>query len=297
MDNTGKKGIKIDEVGHLFLSGQVKPHRSEFNTSRSKLTGEPARGPCVIAVCSAQEDVDRSIFAVNLAMELARQGRGTTLLPQLSIVPNAITLLGLSDLTPPTEGNGVRTMEGPFGVSLFLSDRDPAVPLKHFKSKTLKALEDITGGSSFLLLEIPDSITKKDSPLLQIADEAILLVPPDPELMQGAFRQLMAITEMTPELPVWIVTNGVDSIVDGEKIYQEMEDLSVEFLEKRLEYLGHTYKDLRYYLTCLDDPAALMRGRFSRTRKCVYEMVAVLCMMEDLASKTSSPRLPVSKRM
>jgi len=297
MNEGDKKGIKIDEVGHLFLSGQATPRKSPVEKSMGTLNTAASRGPCVLAICSAKEDVGRSIFCVNFAMELARQGRGTTLFPQLSITPNAITLLGLEDLFPSNSGNGVRSVEGPFGVSLFLADRDPSVPLKHLKSKTVKVLEELTQNSSFLLLEMPDSITKNDAPLLQIANEVILLVPPDPVFMNGAFRQLRAITKMKPELPVWIVANGVDSVMDGELIYREMEDLSVEFLDKRLEYLGFIYKDLRYYLTCLDEPTALMRGRFSRTRKCMYEIVELLGIMEDLTSKTSSPRPPLSKRM
>jgi flagellar biosynthesis protein FlhG len=292
-----KKGINIEEVGHLFLSGQARPGKSPSGKSMGTPDTGQSRGPCAIAICSAKEDVGRSIFCVNLAMELARQGRGTTLFPQLSIAPNAITLLGLEDLFPSNGGNGIRSIEGPFGVSLFLAGRDAPVPLRHLRSQTLKALEELTQNSSFLLLEIPDSITKRDTPLFQVTNEVILLVSPDPASMEGAFRQLKAIVEMKPELPVWIVANGVDSVMDGELIYREMEDLSVEFLDKRLEFLGYLYKDLRYYLACLDEPTALMRGRFSRTRKCMYEIVELLGIMEDLTSRTSSPRPSLSKRM
>jgi len=297
MEDPEKKNLKIGEVGHLFLSGQKGPPGERRETILEEALRAPPQVASVIAICSARADVSRSIFSVNLAMELSRINCHTAILPQLSIAPNALTLLGLDGLQASGDPKGIQTLTGPFGIQLLLLDDGPSIPIRHLKSRTLTALDEISRKTSFILTEIPDSVTKKDISLLKLADEAILLVPPDPEMMTGAFKQLKILADLVSDLSVWIVACEVDSAADGEKIYREMEDLSEEFLGKRLEYLGFVYKDPRYFLTCIEDPSAILRGRFSRVRKCMFDIGKFLCMMDDLNKKTTGQRPPLPKRL
>ena len=47
----------------------------------------------------------------------------------------------------------------------------------------------------------------------------------------------------------------------------------------------------------LEDPSAILRGKFSRVRKCMFDIGEFLCMMEDLKRKTSGQRPPLPKRL
>ncbi|MFQ6103565.1 MAG: MinD/ParA family protein [Candidatus Glassbacteria bacterium] len=297
MEESDRKEIKIDDVGHLFLSGQERPNSYPEGEAGREKKDSSGPGTCLVAISAARSDISRPIFTVNLAVELARIGRKPAIVPQISIAPNALTLLGLNGLEASTKGDGIEVLEGPFGIVLMLLKDKPTVPFRHLKSKTLSYLEEASRNSQFLLLELPDNITENDAPLLRISDEVILLVPPSPDTMTGAFRQLISIVEIDRDLPVWIVASDVDAVGDGEKIFREMEDLAAEFLGKKLEYLGHVYKDSSYFLTCIDEPSAMLRGRFSRVRRCMYDIVELLCIMDDITLKTSGPRPIISKRL
>jgi hypothetical protein len=296
-EEEGKRETRIGEVGHLFLSGQEAREIPRRGEAPGDIPSREARGIFVLAVVCPRAAVSRTIFTVDLAAEFSMRGNRTAILPQVSLAPNAITLLGLGEVELFPRGSGMRLIEGPFGISLILMEGEPDTPSKQIRPRTISALEEMTQRARILLLELPESITRKDAPLLALADELILLVPPDPDLMTEAFRQLMAVTDIAPKPGAWIVASDVDEERDGQKIYREMDDLSQDFLGRRLEYLGYVCKDPRHFMISLEDPAALTRGKFSRLRKCMHEIAGLLCLGEDFSFRTSGPRPPLSRRL
>lgn len=296
-EDEAKRETGIGEVGHLFLSGKKGDPLHSAKETAGDSPPEQRRGTLVLAIAGPGASVSRSIFTVDLAAHLSLKGHKTGILPQMSLAPNAITLLGLVEAEQSHGGGGLRLLEGPFGISLVLPEGERDLPVKQMRPRMIAALEELTQRVRFLILELPETIARRDAPLLALADEMILLVPPDPDLMTQAFRQLMAITEIAPRPAVWIAASDVDEEDDGEKIYREMDDLSQNFLGRRLEYLGSVCKDPRHLMVSLEDPAAFTRGRFSRVRKCMHEIAELLCLVEDFSFRTSGPRPALSRRL
>jgi hypothetical protein len=203
-------------------------------------------------------------------------------------------LLGFGGIDPAPRGDGLRLLEGPFGISLILAEGDAS--FRHMRPRLISALEEITARTGILLIELPDTIAKRDAPLLGLADQVILLVPPDSDLMTEAFRQLMTISEIAPKPGILIVAIDVDEGRDAEWIFRELDDISQSFLGRRLEFLGYVFKDPRHFLLALEDPAAFTRGGFLRVRKCMHDIGEILCLEEDFLSRTCSPRSPLSRR-
>jgi flagellar biosynthesis protein FlhG len=203
-----------------------------------------------ITVTSAAAGAGRSLITANLAVALARQGRGVLVLDCASGRGSAGWLLGAQpggDLLEAARGvAAVEALvgEGVAGVRVAQAGALVAA-LGGFpesgRYRLAQVLETLRGDANLLLVDGPPA----DLVWGAAAGEAILLVGPGPQAMTDSYRLIKRLSAQWGRRRIHVLVNGAHSPTHADRIFGNLSATSRRFLNLPLESVGRIPDDER----------------------------------------------------
>jgi flagellar biosynthesis protein FlhG len=189
---------------------------------------------------------ERAFLAINLALEIARQGKKVLVLDGDFTIPR-LTML-MHDLTPTPLSrfitrNGIAggDVQETNGVKLISLDVDlstlPALGQEE-QSRLLERFNKLEKESDVILaVASPDFIHHMQT-LLHAVDEAIVITPHPIAEMINAYGLIKLIFQMTENVRVGIVASSVTDDLQAGMIFEKMKRVVEKFLHKPLYDYG-----------------------------------------------------------
>ncbi|HET6976314.1 MAG TPA: MinD/ParA family protein [Pyrinomonadaceae bacterium] len=235
------------------MNDQATTLREMAKTSTIPMNkGPEQKHSCTIAVTGGKGGVGKSNVAVNLALELAANGRRVSLLDADLALANADVLLGLNpryhlghvlsgekslaDVVIETNG-GVRLIPAGSGIEELANL--PRAQQQRFIAE-LSAMED---ESDFLIVDTPAGIGHNVTSVMNAASAVIIVTTPDPTAVIDAYATLKVLHQQSPGKPVWVVVNDVVGIGDAEQTFGHIQAAAIRFLRHPLVYIGTIPRD------------------------------------------------------
>ena len=213
-----------------------------------------------IAVGSAAPAAGRSVITANLAVALARQGRGVVVLDCAPARGSAGWLLGaqphadLTDASPPGDLRGTLAV----GVGGVRVARAPALGVaRSFESASARlaqVLETLRDDVDVLLVDARPG----DLVWSAAAGELILLAGPGAQAMTESYRLIKRLNIDGGRRRMHILVNRTQSASHADRIFGNLSATSKRFLNLPLEFLG-----------CVPDDERMLRA--ARLRQLVVE--------------------------
>ncbi|MBS1715839.1 MAG: P-loop NTPase [Armatimonadetes bacterium] len=208
--------------------------------------------PKVIAVTSGKGGVGKTTMTANLGIALARLGLTVGVIDCDFGLSNLHVMLGmrpvhklpdvLSGRVPLHDGfepgpEGLRVLAGATGSPELAELTYARLSRGGVSTENLKRIFDI------VFLDTGAGIARGALSMLTNADEALLVVTPDPSSVQDAYVTLRVLTERKPMMRVGFVVNDVKDSSQASDVAAKFQTFSALHLGCQLRYLGSVSHD------------------------------------------------------
>ena len=282
MKKTKRLGRGLEDFSHLFLSSESKnkKHVSGINQDvvcEKEDAEVPARPICII---SDKGIAERSFLTVNLALDIANQGKKVLVFDADFSLPRLCMLLGVSAHNPTLHliaedgGEGI-IEEGIDGVKLITLDIDISDihTLSESERNSIKrCFKNAEEEAEILLINISPGFMHNMQAILESVSEIIMITPQPVAEMINAYGIIKKIFQVNGDAHVGIVSSRIGVNNQAEAVFEKMQRIVKKFLDKPLYNYGYIPDDREISLSLKRRRPLVLTSPSSKTVKCVTEI-------------------------
>jgi len=253
MKETKKLGRGLEDFSHLFISSPSDAKKSLPETNQDLLlqtkgVSSPSRSICILSHRALDE---RAFLVINLALEIARQGKKVLVLDGDFSIPRLTTLMEGFNATPlahfiTRNEEAVGDVLETDGVKLISLDADLSTlsALRQDERRRLIfSFNKLEEESDLILLVASPGFMHHMKTLIHAVDEAIVMTPHPVAEMINAYGLIKLIFQMQENVRVGIVSSSVANALQADMMFEKMKRVVEKFLHKPLYNYGFIPED------------------------------------------------------
>ena len=205
-----------------------------------------------IAITSGKGGVGKTSIAVAIAIALARSGNTVTLLDADLGLANVNVILGIIpkyNLYHVIKGKkklkdiiidvpeGFRIIAGASGFHQLAN-----LDVKQ-RGEFIEAIAELDG-DDYMIIDTGAGISQNVLSFLGASDDVIVITTPEPTAITDAYGIIKSIASQSPDKPVRLVVNRVQSVAEGKRVAQRVINIAGQFLNIKVESLGFVFEDM-----------------------------------------------------
>jgi flagellar biosynthesis protein FlhG len=272
---------------------QQQPTVTAIKQDGERVDSNPKRAR-VVAITSGKGGVGKTNVTTNIAIALASQGQRVCIFDADTGLANINILLGLNpDYTLEHLLNGSRTIDevlvsGPRGISIIPAASGIAEYAElnsHQQQVLLNSLQQLETRFDYLLIDTAAGIGDNVIEFIKAADQAILVISPDPTSLTDAFALTRVLQRKGYQGSLYSLVNMAESALSAKKIYTRFTQAVKKYIKVDVHYFGFVSNDQAVSSAVrLQHPVILMEPD-AKASRCFK---ALANSMEDLFSGNSS---------
>jgi flagellar biosynthesis protein FlhG len=242
----------------------------------------------VICITSDRRAGERAFLTVNLALEIARQGKRVLVFDADFSLPRLCMLLGIpasSSILHCITKNGEEEViaEGINGVKLITLDVDIS-DLRSLGERERRSLMKCFKGAEeeadILLVTTSPSFLHHMRAILKASDEIIVTTPQQVTEMINAYGVIKAIFQANKNARVGIVSSRIETPVQAEAVFKKMQRIVKKFLDKSLYNYGYIPEDKEIASSVARRKPLSHTSPSSETVRCITEISKAILKMD-----------------
>ena len=210
----------------------------------------------VITVTSGKGGVGKSSIAVNVALQMQREGKRVVILDADFGLANVEIMMGirpkhnLADLMFKGKTLNDIVTEGPEGVG-FISGGSGIKELSNLTKEQViyltQKLAELDEIADVIIIDTAAGISDTVMEFLTASAEVLLVVTPEPTSITDAYALLKALNQKVEfskeHTVIKMVANKVANEQEGKNLYEKMSEVIRKFLNIELEFIGTVPRD------------------------------------------------------
>ena len=205
----------------------------------------------VVTVTSGKGGVGKSNLAVNLAVQLRKEGKRVVIfdadfgLANVEVMFGAIPQYNLSDFI--YRGKGIKEIitPGPMDIG-FISGGSGIIGLNNLYREQImylvKAIHELNEIADFIIIDTGAGISDQVLEFVMASPEVLLVSTPEPSSLTDSYSLLKALYRnpnfVAGSTTIHVVSNRVNSMEEGQAVYDKLNSVVSQFLHGKLNYLG-----------------------------------------------------------
>ena len=205
----------------------------------------------VVTVTSGKGGVGKSNLAVNLAVQLRKEGKRVVIfdadfgLANVEVMFGAIPQYNLSDFI--YRGKGIKEIitPGPMDIG-FISGGSGIIGLNNLYREQImylvKSIDELNEIADFIIIDTGAGISDQVLEFVMASPEVLLVSTPEPSSLTDSYSLLKALYRnpnfVAGSTNIHVVSNRVNSMEEGQAVYDKLNSVVSQFLHGKLNYLG-----------------------------------------------------------
>ena len=273
----------IEKLGPVRIPDQGAVPLTRRNTG-------PAR---IYAVTSGKGGVGKTSVSVNLALALCEQRYKTLIIDADVGLANVEVLFGLTpghSLMDSISGEKpIRDIicDGPYGIKL-ISGGSGVEELARMDESRLAAftaeLSELDNDFDVIIIDTGAGISDTVLSIAVAADEAIVVITPEPTALTDAYAMIKAIVIRDRIKIMRIIINKAENDSEAGEVMSKLTQVSDKFLDLKLRKLGYILNDPLVVRSIKRQQPFLISSPYSQTSKSIREIALRLMDGNTLAS-------------
>lgn len=210
----------------------------------------------VVTVTSGKGGVGKSNLAVNLAVQLSKEGKRVVIfdadfgLANVEVMFGAIPQYNLSDFI--YRGKGIKEIitPGPMDIG-FISGGSGIIGLNNLYREQImylvKSIDELNEIADFIIIDTGAGISDQVLEFVMASPEVLLVSTPEPSSLTDSYSLLKALYRnpnfVAGSTTIHVVSNRVTSTEEGQAVYDKLNSVVSQFLHGKLNYLGMIPQD------------------------------------------------------
>ncbi|MDD7637680.1 MAG: MinD/ParA family protein [Clostridiales bacterium] len=210
----------------------------------------------VITVTSGKGGVGKSNVAVNLAVQMQRQGKRVLVfdadfgLANVEVMFGAIPKYNLGDVIYHGKRISEIISEGPLGIG-FISGGTGITGLNNLSQEQvaymIQSLNELDQLADVIIIDTGAGISNHVLEFVMASPEVLLITTPDPSSLTDSYSLLKALYKnpkfRRQETKVSVLANRVTSAGEGRHVYEKLQSVVTQFLQGEIFYAGMIPQD------------------------------------------------------
>ena len=295
MKRVKKLGRGLEDFSHLFLSSGAEKSEPLSSIKQDAVCERrdvvtPAR---VIYITGDKKVGERAFLTVNLALEIAKQGKKVLVFDADFSLPRQCMLMGIpasSSVLHFISKNGEDEIiaGGVNGVKLITLDvdisdlRSLGESERRSLMKWFKSAED---EADILLVTTSPSFIQHMRAVLKVSGDVIVTTPQQVNEMINAYGVIKTIFQVNKNAHVGIVSSRIGVPDQAEEVFEKMQRIVKKFLNKPLYNYGYIPEDTEINLSMARRKPLSLSSPSSETVKCITEISLSILEMDGRERK------------
>ena len=210
----------------------------------------------VVTVTSGKGGVGKSNLAVNLAVQLSKEGKRVVIfdadfgLANVEVMFGAIPQYNLSDFIYRSKGIKEIITPGPMDIG-FISGGSGIIGLNNLYREQImylvKSIDELNEIADFIIIDTGAGISDQVLEFVMASPEVLLVSTPEPSSLTDSYSLLKALYRnpnfVAGSTTIHVVSNRVTSTEEGQAVYDKLNSVVSQFLHGKLNYLGMIPQD------------------------------------------------------
>ena len=211
----------------------------------------------VITITSGKGGVGKSNLAVNLAVQLRKQGKRVIILDADFGLANIEVMFGVIPkqnlFSMMYQGKSIREVvsTGPMDIG-FVSGGNGVLGLNNLNREQImllvKSISELNELADVIIIDTGAGVSDQVLEFVLASPEVLLVTTPEPSSLTDSYSVLKALYRnpnfVESETKIHLVANRVQSVEDGQMVYNKLKSVVEQFLNGNINYLGMIPKDV-----------------------------------------------------
>lgn len=210
----------------------------------------------VITITSGKGGVGKSNLAVNLAVQLRKQGKRVIILDadfglaNIEVMFGVIPKHNLSSMI--YHGKSIREVISPGPMDIgFVSGGNGVLGLNNLNREQImmlvKSISELNELADVIIIDTGAGVSDQVLEFVLASPEVLLVTTPEPSSLTDSYSLLKALYR-NPKFveggtTIHVVANHVHSVEDGQMVYEKLKSVVEQFLNGNINYLGMIPQD------------------------------------------------------
>ena len=210
----------------------------------------------VITITSGKGGVGKSNLAVNLAIQLRKQGKKVIILDadfglaNIEVMFGVIPKHNLSSMI--YDGKSIREVISPGPMDIgFVSGGNGVLGLNNLNRDRImmlvKSISELNELADVIIIDTGAGVSDQVLEFVLASPEVLLVTTPEPSSLTDSYSLLKALYRnpnfIESGTTIHVVANRVHSIEDGQMVYDKLKSVVEQFLNGNINYLGMIPQD------------------------------------------------------
>lgn len=268
-----------DQAQKLRELMQTKP-----SAAYSQGGSSPQKRTRVITVTSGKGGVGKTNLSVNLALAYAQQGKRVIVLDadlglaNVNIMLNIIPKYNLYHVIRKQKTMKEIILDTDYGIQIVAgaSGFSKIANLSEEERQSFIGELYSLAGADIIIIDTSAGVSSNVLSFVAAADDAIIITTPEPTAITDAYGIIKIIATEVENLNIGLklVVNRVKSVLEGKKVAERIINISGQFLNLKVEYLGCIYEDPIVPLSVIRQKPFILTDPKSKAAISVHHLVS-----------------------
>lgn len=283
-------GRGLEDFSHLFLTSKSEESEHLSTTKQDVVCEREGAENLARVICITSDGKigEHAFLTVNLALEIARQGKRVVVFDADFSLPRLCMLMGVpahssilhfiakngKEEVIAEEINGVKliTLDVDISDLRSLSENEIASLMKCFRSAEKEA--------EIILVTASPNFIKTTRAVLKASSEIIVITPQQLAEMINAYGLIKKIFQVNKDARVGIVSSRITTPVQAKAVFEKMQRIVKKFLDKSLYNYGYIPADSEISLSMARRKPLSLTFPSSKTIRCITEISQSIVNMD-----------------
>lgn len=282
MKRMKRLGRGLEDFSYLFLSSkstreELRPDGTKDVAYHTKVATIPARTICIT---SDKKVGERAFLTVNLALEIANQGKRVLVVDADFSLPRLCMLMGVpsqNSILHFIANNGEENIiaDGINGVKLITLDADLSDLRSLSESERTSLMRYFVSAeeeADIILVTTSSAFLHHMRAMLRASSEVIVIAPQQLADMINAYAVIKTVFQVNHCAKVGIISSRILIPDQAEAVFEKVQRIVKKFLDKQICYYGYIPEDNEISLSMERRKPLTLTSPDSHTVKCVTEI-------------------------